>query len=210
MTELLQHWPLTFSTWMNGQRSRRMLLCVCLSTSGRRIPLFVITWLTAFTQSTPSAYFAGRTVYYSASRPCPWSVSRNDYCCRPPSAYLQRRTTCWHTNRQSVGKISWKAAYSRHSAAVHLIVVINVLRDIIFNIHFCADLLQWSPYSEKKWPFASLRPSWFTVSNAFQSTKKRSLTWQHFTSYNISVRENKNFMFFVQHTDYGTVSYFRL
>lgn len=67
----------------------------------------------------------------------------------PPFACLQRRTTCWHTNRQSVGKFSWKAAYSRCSAAVHLNVVINVLLDIIFNIHFCADLLQWSLYSEK-------------------------------------------------------------
>lgn len=159
MTKLLQHWPLTFSTWMNGQRSHHMLLCGCLSTSGWRIPLFVITWLTAFTQSIPAAYFAGRTVYYSASRPRPWSVSSNDYCCRPPLfACLQRRTTCWHTNRQSVGKFSWKAAYSRCSAAVHLNVVINVLLDIIFNIHFCVDLQQWSLYSEKNYHLLGSAP----------------------------------------------------
>ncbi len=134
-------------------------------------------------------------VYYSTSRPCPWSVSSNDYyCCPPLSICLQRRTTCWHTNRQSVGIFSWKAAYYRGSAAAHLTLVINMLLDIIFNIHFCADLLErWTFWKitwmlldlldkglkRAKWHFAKLRPSWLQLLKLLTvNWMESSLTWQ--------------------------------
>ncbi len=112
----------------------------------------------------------------------------------PLSVCLQRRTTCWHTNRQSVGIFSWKAAYYRGSAAVHIILVINMLLDIIFNIHFCADLLErWTFWKiiwmlldlldkglkRANWHFAKLRPSWLQLLKLLTvNWMESSLTWQ--------------------------------
>ncbi len=89
---------------------------------------------------------------------------------------------------------SWKAAYYRGSAAVHLTVVITMLLDIIFNIHFCADLLQhWAFWKTSwmlldlldkglksaNWHYAKLRPSWLPLLMLLTvNWMERSLIWQ--------------------------------